>query len=198
MNNADASATGTREKLIEAAIMLMRRSGLSGAGINEIVRASGAPKGSVYYFFPEGKQQIVKEGLTKYTERVVAFIDSTLSSKRKPEEKVKALFNAFAERIELGKFRHSCPVGTVCLDLDAELEGLRLVVAAAFDQYVKAIEAHFPFRDRRRAKSFAGLLLTAIEGAYIRGRANGSSKPFREAGALLAELVERRGPVRGR
>jgi hypothetical protein len=53
-----------------------------------------------------------------------------------------------------------------------------------------AIEAHFPFNDRRRAKSFAGLLLTAIEGAYIRGRAERSSKPFREAGTWLAELAE--------
>lgn len=190
MSNADVAATGTREKLIEAAITLMRRSGLSGAGINEIVRESGAPKGSVYYFFPKGKQQIVKEGLAQYSERVVAFIDSTLSSERKPGEKVKALFNAFAERIELGEFRHSCPVGTVCLDLDLELEGLRFVVATAFDQYVKAIEAHFSFQNRRRAKSFAGLLLTAIEGAYIRGRADRSSKPFREAGAWLAELAE--------
>jgi TetR/AcrR family transcriptional regulator, lmrAB and yxaGH operons repressor len=193
MNTADAAGIGTREKLIEAAITLMRRSGLSGAGINEIVRESGAPKGSVYYYFPKGKQQIVKEGLEQYSERVVAFIDSTLSSKRKPGEKVKALFNAFAERIELGEFRHSCPVGTVCLDLDSNLEGLRFVVAAAFDQYLKAIEAHFPFQDRRRAKSFAGLLLTAIEGAYIRGRADASSRPFREAGAWLAELVERAG-----
>ena len=193
MKTAEAAATGTRERLIEAAITLMRRSGLSGAGINEIVRESGAPKGSVYHFFPNGKQQIIEEGLAQYSERIVAFIDSTLSSKRKPGEKVKALFNAFAERIELGEFRHSCPVGTVCLDLDSELEALRFVVAAAFDQYVKAIEAHFPFQDRRRAKSFAGLLLTAIEGAYIRGRADGSSKPFREAGTWLAELVERAG-----
>jgi TetR/AcrR family transcriptional repressor of lmrAB and yxaGH operons len=193
MNDANPARTGTRERLLEAAITLMRRSGLSGAGINEIVRESDAPKGSVYYFFPKGKQQIVKEGLTQYSERIVAFIDSTLSSKRKPGEKVKALFNAFAERIELGEFRHSCPAGTVCLDLDSGLEGLRLVVAAAFDQYVKAIEAHFPFEDRRRAKSFAGLLLTAIEGAYIRGRADASSRPFREAGAWLAELVERAG-----
>jgi TetR/AcrR family transcriptional regulator, lmrAB and yxaGH operons repressor len=193
MNTADAGTAGTREKLIEAAITLMRRSGLSGAGINEIVRESGAPKGSVYYFFPKGKRQIVEEGLARYSARVVAFIDSALSSKRKPGQKVKALFNAYAERIELGEFRHSCPVGTVCLDLDSSLEDLRYVAAAAFDEYLQAIEAHFPFKDRRRARSFAGLLLTAIEGAYVRGRADASSKPFREAGAWLAELVERAG-----
>ena len=191
MNRAKTPATGTRDKLIEAAITLMRRSGLSGAGINEIVRHSGAPKGSVYYFFPEGKQQIVAEGLTQYSQRVVAFIDSALSSKRKPGQKVKALFDAFADRIEAGEFRQSCPVGTVCLDLDADLEGLRFVIATAFDEYVSAIEAHFPFQDRRRAKSFAGLLLTAIEGAYIRGRAARTSEPFREAGAWLADLADR-------
>jgi len=190
MRTADEKDTGTREKLLQAAITLMRRSGLSGAGINEIVRESGAPKGSVYHFFPGGKQQIVKEGLEQYSARVVGFIDASLSSRRKPAAKVKALFNAFAERIETGQFRHSCPAGTVCLDLDSDVEDLRIAVAASFDRYLEAIEAHFPFRDRRRAKAFAGLLLTAIEGAYIRGRADRSSKPFREAGAWLAQLVE--------
>jgi hypothetical protein len=85
------------------------------------------------------------------------------------------------------------PGGTVCLDLDSELEGLRFVIAGGFGQYVNAMAPHFPFQDRKRAKSFAGLLLTAIEGAYIRGRADRSSKPFREAGAWLAELAERAG-----
>lgn len=47
--------------MLEAAISLMRGSGLSGAGINEIVRESGAPKGSVYYFFPDGKLALVSE-----------------------------------------------------------------------------------------------------------------------------------------
>jgi AcrR family transcriptional regulator len=35
----------SRERMLEAAITLMRGSGLTGAGINEIVRESGAPKG---------------------------------------------------------------------------------------------------------------------------------------------------------
>ena len=50
-------------RLIEAAIDGMRVSGLSGAGINEIARASGAPKGSIYHLFPGGKTQIACEAL---------------------------------------------------------------------------------------------------------------------------------------
>ena len=107
----DAAAASTRHRVVEAAITLMRRSGLSGAGINEIVRESGAPKGSVYHFFPNGKQQIAQEGLVEYTQRVVAFIDASLAAKSGAGDKVKALFDAFAERIEQGEFRYSCPAG---------------------------------------------------------------------------------------
>ncbi len=85
---------GTREKFVDAAVTLMRRSGLSGAGINEIVRESGAPKGSVYHFFPGGKREIVEAGLAAHAGRVAAFIDAALSGRRSPREKVKALFDA--------------------------------------------------------------------------------------------------------
>jgi TetR/AcrR family transcriptional repressor of lmrAB and yxaGH operons len=191
MGTVRKSRAPTRERLIEAAIALMRQSGLSGTGVNEIVRASGAPKGSVYHFFPDGKQQIAAEALDAYSGRVVAFIDATLSRKRSPGAKVKALFDAFAKRVEDGGFRSSCPAGTVCLDLDTEVEALRAVVAASLASYVDAIAPHFRFHDPGRARSFARLLVTAIEGAYICARAHRSGAPFREAGTWLADLARR-------
>ncbi len=181
--------TGSRQRMIEATIDLMRRSGLSGAGINEIVRASGAPKGSVYHFFPGGKQQIATEALAVYSQRVITFIETALASRRTASGKVRALFEAFARRVEEGEYRKSCPAGTVCLDLDAELDSLRSVVADALDTWTDLIARHFAPSDGRAAGSFAGLLLTAIEGAYIRARAERSSRPFKEAGAWLAELA---------
>ncbi len=180
---------GSRERMLEAAIDLMRGSGLSGAGINEVVRASGAPKGSVYHFFPAGKQQLAGEALTSYAQRVREFMDRALSGKRAPAEKIRALFNAFAQRVEEGGFRRSCAVGAVTLDLEPGMDALREVLAAAVGDWVALIAGHLAFADRRRAASFAGLVLTAIEGAYIRARAERSSRPFKEAGAWLAELA---------
>ena len=184
--------SGSRQRMIEATIDLMRRSGLTGAGINEIVRASGAPKGSVYHFFPGGKQQIASEALMAYSRRVLEFIEAALGSRRSASAKVTALFAAFARRVEEGEFRKSCPAGTVCLDLDPELESLRNVVANAFGSWTHLIAHHFTDGDRRDAESFAGLLLTAIEGAYIRARAERSSRPFKEAGTWLAKLAASR------
>jgi AcrR family transcriptional regulator len=183
---------GSRQRMIEATIDLMRSSGLSGAGINEIVRASKAPKGSVYHFFPGGKQQIAAEALAAYSQRVMAFIDAALASQDKPALKVRALFDVFARRVEDAQFRKSCAAGTVCLDLDADRDALRGVVADAFEAWTEVIARHFAHDDGWAARSFAGLLLTAFEGAYIRARAERSSRPFKEAGAWLAELAATR------
>lgn len=192
------SEGGSRQRMIEAAIDLMRGSGLSGAGINEIVRASAAPKGSVYYFFPNGKQQVVTEALTDYSGRVAGFIETALSARKTAPDKVKSLFAAFARRVEQGEFRRSCAFGAVCLDLDTELDELRIVVAHAFEDWTQLIARHFDFGDARRERSFAGMVLTAIEGAYIRARAERSSRPFTEAGAWLADLAARAHRVRPR
>lgn len=187
---ADSPPAGSRERMLEAAIALMRASGLTGAGINEIVRSSGAPKGSVYHYFPQGKLQLSREALAMYSPRVVAFIDAALSSRRAPARKVEALFAAFAARVEAGGFRQSCAAGTVCLDLNEELDELQPLLAEMFSAWIEVIAGHFDFGDRRRSASFAGLLLTAIEGAYIRSRAERSARPFTEAGSWLARLAE--------
>jgi len=184
------SQTTTRARLLEAAITLMRQSGLSGAGINEIVRESGAPKGSVYHFFPGGKEQIVSEALGLHAGRVVTFMEETLARPRTAPTKLKVLFDAYAERLESNRFQLSCPSGTVCLDIDAEMEALRTCVAATFEQYVGAIARHVAVGSERENKEFAAFVLTAIQGAYIRGRAERSGKPFREAGAWLAALAK--------
>ena len=192
--NVQSEKKGTRDRLLDAATTLLRRSGLTGAGINEIVRESGAPKGSVYHHFPDGKEQIATEALARHARAVVAFIDAAVAGKRSPPAKLEALFEAFAVRVEQGEFLHTCPAGTVCLDLEAGMEGLRLAVADSFEAYLGAIARQFPLATAQRTRSFAGLALTAIEGAYLRCRAERSGAPFREAGHWLVTLL--RGEVR--
>jgi hypothetical protein len=65
--------------MVEAAIALMRTSGLSGAGINEVIRTSGAQRGSVHYCLPLGKIQLAPKALTTYSTRVTALIDDLLT-----------------------------------------------------------------------------------------------------------------------
>ena len=185
----ETTALPSRDRMIEATIDLLRGVGLSGAGINDIVRQSAAPKGSVYHFFPGGKLQIAAEALAVYAGRVEAFIDAALAGGRSHPERVCALFEAFARRAEAGAFLRSCPVGTVGLDLAEGGEPLQPQLAAMLASWLRVIEHHIDLGDARRTRSFAGLVLTAVEGAYVRAREERSAQAFREAGQWLALCV---------
>src|SRR5438874_9436927 len=93
---ASAPHTGAKNLLLESAIFLMRQSGLSGAGINQILAHSRAPKGSMYYYFPRGKLQLTAEALKLYGDRVAAAFEQALASNERPAEKVRSLFRLIA------------------------------------------------------------------------------------------------------
>ena len=192
------SAVSSRDRMIDAAIDLMRASGLSGAGINDVVLHSGAPRGSLYHHFPGGKLQMAHEALVLQGRRVQAFIDQALASRTAGDEKVLALFEAFARRVEEAQFRRSCALGCVALDLDDDTDSLRDTVAHGFADWQSAIAAHFRTAMGPQAPAFASLLLTGIEGAYVRARAEHSAEPFRETGRWLARLVPAPAPGRRR
>lgn len=184
-----SDANHSRQRMLESAIDLLRGYGLAGAGINDLVRVSGTPKGSVYHFFPGGKAQIAHEALTLYAARVQAFIDDALPADRPAPERVRALFDAFAQRVERTGFRRSCAVGAVSLDLGDGADGLHDTLSDALSGWAETIARRIDFGDPARTRSFARLVLTAIEGAYVRARAERSSRPFREAGDWLAPLA---------
>ena len=182
--------SGARGEILEAAIELMRQSGLTGAGINQVIAQSHAPKGSMYHHFPGGKLQLVNEALALYSGRVARAMDAALGSRTKPGEKIQALFRYIADRLERSHFERSCAAGAVALDLNPEFEDIRSVVADAMGSWREVIAGHIPVRSRARRDSLAGLVMSAIEGAYIRGRVERSSAAILEAGDWIARLVE--------
>ncbi|MES2960659.1 MAG: TetR/AcrR family transcriptional regulator [Pseudomonadota bacterium] len=186
----ESNSQTTRDRVVAATILLMRRTGYAGIGINEILAEGAAPKGSLYHFFPEGKRQIAGEAISIYASQALELYGKALAGPGTPGQKVKRLLKLPATRLAEAGFQSSCLAGTVSLDLDDSLEALRVVVQSFFDRMVELIAAHIGIADRRRARSFAGLLMTTIEGAYIRGRAERSTRAFEEAATWLSEMAD--------
>jgi len=185
---------GSRQRMIEATTALMRGSGLGGAGINEVVRASAAPKGSLYHFFPGGKEQLVSEALAAYSLSSQRFIDTAMKGARSDRLKIHRLFEAFARRVEEGEYAKSCAFGTVCLDLEPNQQALREIVEQAFETWAALIARHLDLGSAARSRSFAKLVLATIEGAYIMARAERSGRAFREAGRWLGQMLASQSP----
>src|SRR5215510_12861636 len=69
--------TGTRERILDASGELFRRQGFAATGLKSILAASDAPYGSLYHFFPGGKEElgvaVLDAGGVVYRELVEAF-----------------------------------------------------------------------------------------------------------------------------
>jgi TetR/AcrR family transcriptional repressor of lmrAB and yxaGH operons len=67
-------ATDSKGKTLTAAAKLFRRQGFHGTALHDILAASGAPRGSLYFHFPKGKEEIGEAALTLAGEAVRAAI----------------------------------------------------------------------------------------------------------------------------
>src|SRR6185437_16455600 len=52
-----------RERMVRGAAQLIRRKGVTGTGMREIVTEADAPRGSLQHYFPGGKEELVSDAL---------------------------------------------------------------------------------------------------------------------------------------
>src|SRR5688572_20757265 len=116
-----------KDKMVLAALDLLRGAGLRGAGINSVIGKSGAPKGSLYHYFPGGKNELMTAALRMAEASVADGFGRVFRRTAPIGEKVRALFRATGSSMESSRFTKGCPVAAVTLDLDGSSEELRQV-----------------------------------------------------------------------
>ncbi len=185
-----SSTPSTRDRMLDATESLLREQGLAGAGIKQIVARSRTPIGSVYHHFPDGKTELAAAALRRHAERARVLLETMFAPQTPVAERVRALFSQAARGFDQsGRFK-SCAIGTVTLDLATEDSVLRDVCAQAVDSWVDAIARRLPWKSQRLRRSFAEMVVTTFEGAFIVSRARQSGQPFITAGEWLAAAAE--------
>ena len=181
-----------RQPVIDAAVTLFRRQGYSATGLNDIVEASGAPKGSLYYYFPEGKPSIAVAAVAEAGRRVARTVAKLADEAPSTGALIRAHARLLAGWMQKSGFRDGCPITTVLLELAPRD---RAVAQAGRDAYAarlgilteRLIADGFP---RERARRLAGLCVSAIQGALIQARVERSSAPIETAADELARMLE--------
>src|SRR3954465_39815 len=97
-----------RDRMVEAAVTGLRANGLAGAGINQVIAASGAPKGSLYHYFPGGKLQLAREALERFGEQRREELGAVLAGDAEPALKIRRLFRRAAKGMALDDYRLGC------------------------------------------------------------------------------------------
>jgi TetR/AcrR family transcriptional repressor of lmrAB and yxaGH operons len=178
----------SREAFIQTTGRLLRRQGYAATGINEIVAISGAPKGSLYFHFPGGKEELAVAAVTHAGEQLERAIGAMLGSSEDLGEVLARLVDALAGGLEASGYADGCPIATVTLEAANSSEAVRRAATAAFDAWLLALKARLIAAglDPQAAQRRALLVLASIEGALILARAQRELAPL---WAVREELV---------
>jgi TetR/AcrR family transcriptional repressor of lmrAB and yxaGH operons len=180
-----------REKIVETASRLLEQQGYHATGLNQIVQESGAPKGSLYYYFPDGKEEISEAALRLTGERITENIERAMAESKMAAEGIRHLMTTIAERIEASGYRAGGPITTVAMESAPDTPRLNRACQEIYDDWQAAIRRRIVDDgvDPDRAAKLAGTVLASIEGAMVLARTHQNRAPLENAADMLAELL---------
>jgi len=171
-----------REAIVAAAIRLFRRQGYAATGLAQIVAESGAPKGSVYHYFPGGKAEIGAAAVAAAGERVRLTLAELLAEAPGPGDALRRYGERVAGWMAASGFRDGGPIATTLLEMAPGDAGITAAGAAAFAGWADTLAT--ALRARRvpaaRAAALATLAVSAIDGALLQARVRVDAAPVRD------------------
>ena len=124
--------TAKRDEIIATTCELLEVQGYHATGLNRILQESGAPKGSLYHYFPEGKEELAAEAIARSGAGIAGHIERALLESDDPAEAVTGFIRALAGHVAASGYRQGGPITAVALEAASTSERLRL---ACRDQY---------------------------------------------------------------
>lgn len=181
----------TRERFLVAATGLFRRQGYSGTGLKQIVAEGGAPLGSLYYFFPGGKQDLALSAVAHTAARYEQLLDRVFAETADAGQAALKWFNWAARALEESDFADGCPIGTVACEVASTNDALRAASAAVFDSWRSRVAAQLVSKGvaPAHARRLATFAVASLEGAIMLGRTQRSTQPLRDTGRIVAETL---------
>ncbi|MGH9085433.1 MAG: TetR/AcrR family transcriptional regulator [Acidimicrobiales bacterium] len=183
---------GTRDRLITATGELFRRQGYRGTSIKQVTTAAGAPTGSLFHFFPGGKEDLADTVLRSSGAAYRELFEVIYAAAADMPSAVTDFFDGAALVLEETDYLDACPIGTVALEVASTNDRLRATTAEVFQSWLDAATLHLRAAgvEAARANDLAIVLVAAVEGGFMLSRAARSPEPMRAAGRLMRELVE--------
>ncbi len=188
---ASSTQRDTRDRIVTATAELFRIHGFNGTGLAQIVKAAEATTGSLYHFFPGGKEELAAEVLRvsgqAYRDLVVLVLNEALN----PAAAMTDTAESAGAVLEATDFIDPCPIGTIAREVASTHDELRRVAEQVMESWVEAVHDDLIAAGvgPDRAAVLATTAVAAIEGGFVLARANKSTAPLLKVGEGLRTLI---------
>ena len=184
--------SNTKERIIDTTERLFRRQGFNGTGLKQIVAEANAPFGSLYHFFPGGKEQLGAEVIASAGLMYQNLVTGVFDAAPDMVQGVRDCFNGAAEVLRLTDYADACPIETVALEVASTNETLREACAGVFASWIDEATRRFAAAGipKQKSRDLAVLVISALEGAFVLARGMHDAKHVEVAGKFAAAAVK--------
>jgi AcrR family transcriptional regulator len=184
--------TGTRDRILTATAELFRRQGYNGTSLNQVTTAAGAPVGSLYHFFPGGKEQLGDATVRTSGQAYLELFELVYDAAPDAPTAITDFFEGAAAVLDETDYVDACPIGTVALEVASTNDRLRRATADVFASWIDAAAVRLEAAGigPGQARDLATALVAAVEGGFMLSRADRSPEPMRIVGRLMRAQVE--------
>ena len=182
----------TRTRLLTATNESFRRRGYNGTSLKQVTAAANAPTGSLYHFFPGGKDELAAETITWSGAAYRELIETVADAASSPGAMITDAFDSAAAVLEETDFIDPCPIGTVAREVASTNEPLRRATEQVFASWIDAARTRLAAAGvaEEEAERLATALVAAIEGSFVLARAKRDADVLRDTGRVMRRVVE--------
>ncbi|MGK5636746.1 TetR/AcrR family transcriptional regulator [Streptomyces sp. URMC 126] len=188
---ADTTVLDTRERIVRAASRLMQRQGYDGTGIKQISQEAGATLGSLYHFFPGGKQELAVAAIHHGDREFTDLLRGALESAEDPGDALMACTGTLARILRESDWADGCPVTATALGTAGRAPDIQRAAAEAFARWRGLVHAKLTGAGLADddARDLAHTVISTLEGAELAAQVSRSEEPLHTAGRHLARLI---------
>jgi TetR/AcrR family transcriptional repressor of lmrAB and yxaGH operons len=184
--------TDSKERMVAAARRLFREHGYLGTALSDVITESAAPRGSIYFHFPGGKEELATEVTLLHASDRIAQINRAAAAAASAAQLIEIFMGSERDDLVASNYREGCAVAPIVIEATPSSEQLSDAARRAFQDLTATLAARLTEKGIPDTKSaqLATNVWTSVEGALILSRVLRSPEPFDMAIALLTAAAD--------
>lgn len=181
----------TRARIVAATNELFRAQGFNGTSLKQVTKESSATTGSIYHFFPGGKDDLAATVIRESGAAYQTLFELIAGESADIVDAVGAVFEGAAVVLEETNFIDICPIGSIAREVASTHDSLRSATVEVFAGWTEAFASRMRSAgvEGAEAEALADTVIAALEGGFILARARQSCTALRATGAHMQKLM---------
>jgi TetR/AcrR family transcriptional regulator, lmrAB and yxaGH operons repressor len=182
----------SKERMIAAARRLFREHGYLGTALSDVITESAAPRGSIYFHFPGGKEELASEVTLLHAGDHIAHINRAAAATSTAGQLIEAVIGRIRDELISSNYREGCAMAPIVIESTPASDQLSDATRRGFQDMIATLAARLTEKNvpDSRAVQLATNAVSSVEGALILSRVLRSPEPFDLAIAQLAAIAE--------